>query len=277
MAYPVAPDTSYNAYMNSTASAGERSWWNKTFGPMFRNGQKYDQWKLQKENQYNSDVADFTNLYNSYANQKDMLESAGYNPNYQGMSSTAGSAGGPGSYTTPEGAGQINSNNALQSIIGLINTSIQLATGVSGIGSTIAGIKNTSADTSLKQYDLTQMKPLQYGLGMSSLAHSNLTNDQAKLDNIIRLATIYGGDLSKGVEALHNGLYPTSLPEVSPLVRYNEAKAAVPEFNLKNILPQEALQSLSETKIQQVNAEMQKLTKAYPLLGIFVSLLGALR
>lgn len=277
MSYPVAPDTSYYAYMNSTASAGERSWWNKTFGPMFRNGQKYDQWKLQKENQYNSDVADFTNLYNSYANQKDMLESAGYNPNYQGMSSTAGSAGGPGSYTTPEGAGQINSNNALQSIIGLINTSIQLATGVSGIGSTIAGIKNTSADTSLKQYDLTHIRPVEHSNLWSIGKNYELRNNQTMLDNIIRMSTLYGGDLSKGVEALSTGIYPTSLPETSPFVRYNEAKAAVPEFNLKNILPQEALQSLSETKIQEVNAEMQKLTKAYPLLGIFVSLLGALR
>lgn len=101
MEMPVAPDTSYQAYqqaMYNKYGMPYLQWLTNFHSAHPGDFQTYESWKAQSENQYNVDKDAYNQWYNTYAHQRELLELAGYNANYAGMSGSAGSQGSPSSY-----------------------------------------------------------------------------------------------------------------------------------------------------------------------------------
>ena len=88
---PVQPDTSVGAFIQSHPeySGDERFLYGS---PQYvwqadrhaKINAAYDSWKAQLDNQYNADLETYKVGLNSYVNQADMLEAAGYNRNWLG-------------------------------------------------------------------------------------------------------------------------------------------------------------------------------------------------
>lgn len=93
---PVAPDTSVGAFIASHPEYqgkerylyGSPQWiWEQK--PHAEINSVYDSWKAQLDNAYAQEMEVYKNGYNSYVNQSDMLEAAGYNRNWLGSAPAA--------------------------------------------------------------------------------------------------------------------------------------------------------------------------------------------
>lgn len=146
MEVPVAPNTSVEQFLQET---GNNSWWYQNIGMGKGMSRYYDQWVQNKENAYNAKVKEYENWYNSYQNQKNMLMSAGYNPNYAGISNSAGSVGSAGTYTTRPASGNDALDNFSQ-VLGLMGQ----ATGItSQTINDIVGIVNGASQIQFRNVD----------------------------------------------------------------------------------------------------------------------------
>lgn len=92
---PQAPDTSVRAYYNSQGKSGT---FLRNLGGGLGLDAGYNQWKQQLLNNYNKQVADYKETYESANYQKKLLEEAGYNPNYINSSGGGSSAASPFNY-----------------------------------------------------------------------------------------------------------------------------------------------------------------------------------
>lgn len=97
---PVAPDTSVGAFIASHPEfEGQERYlygspkWSWEADPHARINAAYDSWKAQLDNAYAQEMEVYKTGYDSYINQADMLEAAGYNRNWLGSAPAATPSG----------------------------------------------------------------------------------------------------------------------------------------------------------------------------------------
>lgn len=96
---PQAPDTTIGAYYNSQGKSA--TWLRSLVGSLFPTASGYATWASQRQAEYQKQLTDYNNTYNSPAYQKQLLEEAGYNPNYTSASSGSASSASPFQYQGP--------------------------------------------------------------------------------------------------------------------------------------------------------------------------------
>lgn len=146
--YPVAPDTSVDAFLNAHPVYNQDNYWRNLLQQQQRDWiwerddfneihSLYDSWIMQQNNSYNALVKDWETKYNTPLNQSELLEAAGYNRNWlQGATNSTAAAAPPveggntGGYAKPLGLADalINGISSVQSgIMNFLGMSQQLA------------------------------------------------------------------------------------------------------------------------------------------------------
>lgn len=137
-AYPVAPDTSRNAYdwyvyhqggdvgmsPDQYGLGNTLDWWFSG-----AKNRAYESWKLQQENVYNAALANYQSSLETPAANRAMLEAAGYNMNYSNDAASFKGAASPGTYTAPMGTPGLEGLEGLGRIIGFLTQLQALETG----------------------------------------------------------------------------------------------------------------------------------------------------
>lgn len=155
--YPVAPDTSINAFLSANPgldSRRHRRWlegYYNTFTPMSKFSkinQQYESWKLSEMNKYDSLLKNWEAAYKSPYTQSELLEAAGYNRNWlQGASNSAVDTN---TYSATPSEHQPQFVDRFSSGLGFAMQGIQAYT----------AIKDTMASADLKEAQAEQIREL---------------------------------------------------------------------------------------------------------------------
>lgn len=279
--YPVQPDTTWKAYLKD--SGHDTGWQNLIGQKASRYYYDYQSWAAQRENKYQADLAAYNNWYNSYTNQRDMLDAAGYNVNYKDMSSSAGS-GSMASYTQ-----RPTEESKLANMIDLVGA--------------IGNLKQQQVDTKMKE--VSTYTGLLQSLDQHSLNKANLgflgvkTSGQQtanQLQNLVVQKAITELFDPKDYSSINNWLSGGSLDTTAeerkqmldagyddwlsymisrgPKSKSITNEAAILEF-LKSIRENEAEISESKSTIESSNADFITGTNTMKILGPFVKFLLA--
>lgn len=296
MQAPLAPDVSkeaYDRYIYGDNYSSEfdfshtLDWWFSA-----SKNRRYNAWKQEQQAAYNKAYTDWETYVNSYAAQKEALESAGYNPNYTGLSSTAGQAGSPGQFTAPDDP----SGNGAANVIASIGDILGLISGVQGIQQASQLIRRQGIENSFLEESLGLDMDLKRGQ-KSSIGYQNqaamltlqktlfeLFGDQTVPGTNETASQAVGRWLAGFTGDIDRKRYPGGLDEImaamvvnGPYAKQFKAKTDAYEATIKSKDAQTALTELKKTW-QGTENEWQEFSKGfkvlYPIMQFLATVFG---